>query len=754
MFSKPVILVTILAALLLICSCQPDEEDTVNPYISIIFPGENVTVLDDIVQVRADARDNVGLNQVYFMAEGEILARVTEEPYEFEWNTTAYPDCLGIDSFIQLVATAEDLAGNSKSTNRDFYIDNRGNPPIPVELLTPTNVTKHSATLSWEQSVDYDFSHYLLRRDTADSVTVASDSVARLGSRDSTSFTDRDTSVSSFGLLENTNYYYRVWVYDVFDSSSASDSIASVHTLLPQPIALRATSNVTKYTIELAWEPNSEDVDYYRLHRGLSAEQSELDSFAVVPAGTYSYIDTGLTARTTYYYYSHLFDEAGYTHSFNDEDILEVVTLDLPPPVLESQPQAVSKYSTTIAWETIAEQEDSSWVELYRDTDTSVDSTDDLLYTIHRNDALTFTDYPLQQGQTYSYRLRHRDSQDNVAWSNTLNIATQSLADIWSGGMGYTQGKYELILSWDRYSYLPDDFAGYTLNRNGEVVFTSGNSDDNGFTDTGLAKNSTYSYSLEVADTSGATVAADLAASTRDIYPAEIVRLESTEDWFYEIGWYPSDEPVNEFDHYELLRSSDTGESFEDNNDDNTADCLAGGNCVEVATFTDRYKLSHLDDDTTLAIITELDSVTADTTLPVYNYVVLTYDIAGQYVRSNIVGDTLYAPPQAVTLQGPEEHDRIYDSSVELEWTRASWPSPALEEWLFSRYEVWRFSDPQAKPWETGTSDPLLPFSDINTTTYSDGSSEVEGRFWFYAIVVRDIFGQYAVSNVVAGYTN
>lgn len=749
MSTRPVTLGTLLAALLLTCGCQRDEGDTVDPYVLIVFPGENVTVLDDIVRVRADARDNVGINQVYFMAEGEILARLTEEPYEFEWNTTAYPDCVGVDSFIQLAATAEDLAGNSKDTHRDFYIDNRGNAPIPVELFPPTNVTKHSATLSWEQSVDYDFSHYLLRRDTADSVTVASDSVARLGSSDSTSFTDRDTSISPFGLLEDTDYYYRVWVYDVYDSSSTSDSIASVHTMLPQPIALRATSNITKYTIELAWEPNSEDVDYYRLHRGLSAEQAELDSIAVVPAGTYSYIDTGLTARTTYYYYSHLFDEAGYTHNFSNQDVLETVTLTLPPPVLESQPQAITKYSTTIAWQTIADQEDSSWVELYRDTDTSVDSTDDLLYTMPLNDTHTFTDFPLQQNQSYSYRLRHRDSQDNVAWSNTLTMTTQSLEDVWSGGLGYTQGKYELILSWDRYIYIPDDFASYTLSRNGQTVFTSGNSDGNGFTDTGLAKDSTYLYRLVVSDTSGATVADSLDASTRDIYPAEIVRLEATDDWFYEIGWLPSDEPDSEFDHYELLRSSDTGESFEDNNDDNTADCLAGGNCVSVATYTNQYQLSHLDDDTTLAIITELDSVTADTTLPVYNYVVLTYDIAGQYVRSNIVGDTLYAPPQAVTLSGSGE---AQETSIDIQWTRASWPSPALEDWLFSHYEVWRFKNSTEEPWETETSDPLAQFSDINITSYGDGPLP-RGSFWYYAVIVRDIFGQGAVSNVVEGVT-
>ena len=290
---------------------QPDDTDTIMPYIRISFPQAGVNVLDDIATIRAEARDNVGIKQVVFMAEGDTLAQLTAEPYVLYWNTTAHPDCTDADSFILLTASAEDIAGNSRSTHRKFYLDNEGNPPIPVELLAPTNVTKHSVTLTWESSVEYYFSHYLLRRDVTSDVTGDSDSLVRINGPDTTSFTDQGKGVSPFGLLENTDYYYRIWVYDGFDSSSVSDSVVTGRTLLPQPVILSATSTLTKYTVGLKWEPSTEDVAYYRLHRGASSQMATLDSIAGLPEGTHSYLDTDRTANTTYYYYLYLIDDAG-----------------------------------------------------------------------------------------------------------------------------------------------------------------------------------------------------------------------------------------------------------------------------------------------------------------------------------------------------------------------------------------------------------------------------------------------------------
>jgi hypothetical protein len=742
-------------SLILLPGCNPsDDSDTTAPVVGITFPPEDSDVLSDIATIRVDARDNVGIRHVIFMADGDTLERITVEPYTLEWNTTAYPDCTDTDSFVLLTVLAEDFSYNDRSTERRFYLDNEGLPPIPVELIEPASVTKHSVSLSWEESVDYDFSHYLLRRDTTENVTNASDSLARFDLPESTTYTDADTGISPFGLLEDTEYSYRIYVHDVFGRSTGSDSILTAQTLLPAPVRLRATAATTKYTAGLEWDLSSEDVAYYRLHRGPTPQETDLDSIAAFVQGTTSYTDSALTANSTYYYYLYIVDEAGYSHHFWIDDVLELQTLALPTPELADPATNITKYQATMSWTQIPEQEDSSWIALYRSTRDFVDSTDLLLHTGPRNDILSLTDHPLQQGWTYRYRLRHWDSQNNITWSNTLAVTTQHLAEIWGGGLGVSDlGKYALTLTWDRYSYpLADDFAGYILQRDGEEIFTSSQANDNQFPDDSRAKNTTYHYRLTLTDTSGTLVEDTLSVSTRDILPAEIVDLVPTENWYYQLAWLPSEEPDSEFDRYELLRSRDAAISFTDLDGDNTADCVPDGDCVQVTTISERLAansdtLTYLDTDATLVD-------TALATLPIYQYVVLTYDRVGGYVRSNIVGDTLYSPPSPVQLRGPNEHGSVSKTSIRLEWDQAAWPTEPLTEWLFSRYEIWRYEVSGQQPWEDGPAEQMVHTSD-GATTYSDGSAEVqEGAFWFYAVVVRDIFGQGAASNEVEGFTS
>ena len=157
--------------------------------------------------------------------------------------------------------------------------------------------------------------------------------------------------------------------------------------------------------------------------------------------------------------------------------------------------------------------------------------------------------------------------------------------------------------------------------------------------------------------------------------------------------------------------------------------------------------------DTTLTLIIPVDTTVVDTTLPVFNYVVLTYDVAGEYVRSNIVGDTLKPPPTAVTLTIPSRGSS--ETTIGLEWTRASWPG-VMEAVFFSRYEVWRNSVSGQRPEAAGSSYQMItPLADIDVTSYPDADENlIQGKNYFYVIVVRDIFGKGAVSNEALGRTH
>ena len=127
--------------------CGGDEADDISPVIRFSFPAEK-TILSGFETVRVITNDNEGVKHVTYFADGDQLARFVVAPYTLIWNTTAFPDCTGIDSYVSLTAVAEDLAGNKGTASRQFYLDNEGLPPLAVQMLPPVAVTKHSATLA------------------------------------------------------------------------------------------------------------------------------------------------------------------------------------------------------------------------------------------------------------------------------------------------------------------------------------------------------------------------------------------------------------------------------------------------------------------------------------------------------------------------------------------------------------------------------------------------------------------------------
>ena len=733
--------------MILLAGCNRDRGDTIAPSISYTFPRE-FTILSNIATIRVKAGDNEGIKQVIFMADGDTVGQDSQEPYALKWNTSAFPDCTDTDSYILLTAAAVDFAGNVGTAQRKYFLDNEGLPPIRVEMFEPSNVTKHSATLTWEKSLDWDFSHYILRRDTAATVTINADSLVRFDDPDATSFADTGEGISPFGLLEDTEYHYRIFVHDTFGRFRASDSTVTIHTLLPQPVKLvTGESPRPKSTVRLQWEPSEEDVAYFRLHRGLVPQPVNLDSIAAFTPrpGTYTYLDTGLVADSTYYYYLYLVDEAGYTHNFNSANVVEARTAALPEPVLNT-PLIITKYSATIAWEAIHMQEDFSWITLYRSITASVDTNDVVIYTDLRNQLPAYQDTSLSQGQTYYYRMYHIDTRNNTAWSNTLALTTRSLADVWQGGLGVgPPGKYQLELVWTPYTWtVEDDFTRYILTNNGDVLQSTSDPNVTTYTHTGLQKNTLYSYTLTVNDSSGASATATLVAATRDIYPAKITRLEPDSLWHFNIEWLPSQETSGEFLKYVLLRTDDENETFEDANSDNIPDCLPGGNCIKVTETTQRLPSAG---DSTL---TFNDSDTNLVKQQKYNYVLLTYDQQGDWTPSNIEGEVLSSPPKPVNLFDPGGTS----STISLSWSRATWGSPIDDDKLFSRYELWRSNQQGVSPDSVNAPNTLVTaINDIGILQYEDGDGALGQILWHYIVVLHDKFGQAAISNEVIGVT-
>ena len=100
--------------------------------------------------------------------------------------------------------------------------------PATVILNTPTNISSTSVTLSWSQNTDRDFSSYKIFRSTNANVGVNNTLIATITSPNQTSLAD--TNLSS-----NTQFFYKVFVFDKAGLSRGSNevSITTASTTIP-----------------------------------------------------------------------------------------------------------------------------------------------------------------------------------------------------------------------------------------------------------------------------------------------------------------------------------------------------------------------------------------------------------------------------------------------------------------------------------------------------------------------------------------
>jgi hypothetical protein len=119
------------------------------------------------------------------------------------------------------------------------------------------------------------------------------------------------------GLAENTSYWYQVRAYNVGGDSDYTDVASNTTPFCPSeppaaPTDLTAKAR-GKNKIALNWKDNSDNEGGFEIYR--STDGIIFDSIGTVGQNTTSYVDTGLSSKTTYWYKVSAYNTHGESYS-------------------------------------------------------------------------------------------------------------------------------------------------------------------------------------------------------------------------------------------------------------------------------------------------------------------------------------------------------------------------------------------------------------------------------------------------------
>ena len=189
-------------------------EDTTPPTVSIISPINGSTV-NEIVIITCISSDNEDVAKVELWINGVTTDLPDNtEPYLFNWNTT-----LVVNGNYTISIRSYDTNENTTDSEPILLtVDNTQSNPQPINI-TSVVFDNGGFTITWNQSIDGDFSSYELEKST-DSIMNNPFVVFTTDSLEQTTYFDTDVNPLTY-------QYYRVTVIDTFNYETKGQIISS-----------------------------------------------------------------------------------------------------------------------------------------------------------------------------------------------------------------------------------------------------------------------------------------------------------------------------------------------------------------------------------------------------------------------------------------------------------------------------------------------------------------------------------------------
>ena len=246
-----------------------------------------------------------------------------------------------------------------------------------------------------------------------------------------------DTSLFINNLRPNTEYYYKLRVYDKSELHSDSDE-ESIKTGndIPTQVVIERISDETDSSVVLQWSKN-EDIDFLRYEIHYSTTQNFVVSPSTLYGGigitdqnTTSYTISNLTALTKYYFKVRVVDNE---NAFMDSEEVSVTTKepmgpDIPTPVtiLEPTDADITQTSVTIRWEAYQDPEFKGY-QVHYSTDANFMPSPTTLHfgTLPLMTTSSWTVTGLRSSTTYYFTVRVINVKDKFSDSKRVSATTK-----------------------------------------------------------------------------------------------------------------------------------------------------------------------------------------------------------------------------------------------------------------------------------------------------------------------------------------
>jgi hypothetical protein len=280
---------------------QGGTPDTTPPTTSITAPANGATVSGTTL-VTASASDNVGVTKVEFYLDSVLQSTSTVSPYQWSWNTTTAANGAHV-----LSSKAYDAAGNiGTSTNVNVTVSNVVDTTPPTTSITsPANGATVSGTT-------------LVTASASDNVGVTKvefylDSLLQSTSTVSPYQWSWNTTTAANGAHALSSKAYDA-AGNIGTSTNVNVTVSNVVDTTPPTapanlVASVPTSGNSKRKINLSWTASTDNVGVagYQIWRATS---STGPFSQITTTTTTSYMNSGLTSGTTYWYYVKAYDAA------------------------------------------------------------------------------------------------------------------------------------------------------------------------------------------------------------------------------------------------------------------------------------------------------------------------------------------------------------------------------------------------------------------------------------------------------------